>query len=473
MSTEWLLTAGDPWAPGDPRWDQLRRRAEAAIAAERRISDRFARLHAASAALSAALTPGDVASVIASRGHGMPGSVGCAVALLRDADGDGDGDGDAAIALAASRGPSGRASGRPGVLPAAAELPFAGAIQARVPLFVPDRETPARARAAAGGAAACELPDDAVEALAVLPLTAGGRVLGAVAIAFGQPRDFDEEERAFLEAFVHQGSQALDRARLYEAERSARLEAQHAEEAARGAVELQERLVGVVGHDLRTPLAAIRMAVSLLFRRGGLSEDQARTLARLGASTARMTSIIRDLLDFTRVRREGAIPVVPRSVDLSEIARHAVAELASVHLEREIWLSLPESAAASGDPERLVQVVSNLVGNALQHSPPGARVELSVHADAGGVVLQVHNEGPPIRPDLLPDLFEPFRRGTGNPDPSGSIGLGLFIVRELVRAHGGRVDVASSEGAGTTFTVRLPRPPGAAAEAPPAAEVGL
>jgi hypothetical protein len=109
MSTEWLLTAGDPWAPGDPRWDQLRRRAEAAIAAERRISDRFARLHAASAALSAALTPGDVASVIASRGHGMPGSVGCAVALLRDADGDGDGD--AAIALAASRGPSGGASG--------------------------------------------------------------------------------------------------------------------------------------------------------------------------------------------------------------------------------------------------------------------------------------------------------------------------------------------------------------------------
>jgi signal transduction histidine kinase len=451
MPGERLGASGGPVPAADParEIEELRLRAEAALAAERRIADRFARLHASTAALSAAVTAGDVAAVIAARGVSLTGAAACGVGVLTEDGG--------AFEVVAVRAPHEQAGARSGVAPIH-DIPLAVALRERRGLFLPDRSTPERDDSALAVAAACGLPDRTAESVAALPLAAGPHLLGVVGIAYAAPRPFDEEERAFLEAFTHQCAQALDRARLYEAERAARLEAQRAEEAARRAVELQERLVGVVGHDLRTPLAAIRMATGLLFRRGGLNEEQARTLARLGASAARMTSIIRDLLDFTRVRKEGAIPVQLRAIDLAELARRAVVELSSVHPEREILLELPDLAPGEGDPERLTQVVSNLVGNALQHSPPRAGVHVLVEAKRDALVVEVHNDGPPIRPELLPEIFEPFRRGARGADPSDSIGLGLFIVRELVRAHGGTVEVRSSQREGTTFTVRLPAP---------------
>jgi signal transduction histidine kinase len=421
----------------DPRREAeaWRRRAEAAIVAERQVADRFARLHATTAALSAAVSPGEVAAVIAGRGWALPGASGCAVALV-DAVG--------ALRLAAVRA-SGRPAGSPELTGHGADAPLTTAVRERVAVWSigPD----ARARAAACGL-------EHATALVALPLVAQ-HVLGAVALSFDAVHDVDEEEQAFLEAFAYQCGQALERARLYQAERAARLEAQRAADAVRRAMEMQERLVGIVGHDLRTPLAAIRMATGLLFRRGGLSEEQARTLARLGASAARMTAIIRDLMDFTRVRKGGTLPVEPRAIDLAELVRHAAAELQAVHPDREIVLEVPAAAPAIGDPERLVQVLSNLVGNAVQHGPLRAPVRVAVRTRDDGVAVSVHNEGPPIPPDLLPEIFEPFRQGVRPSDASGSVGLGLFIVRELVRAHGGIVEVESSAAAGTTFTVRL------------------
>jgi signal transduction histidine kinase len=233
--------------------------------------------------------------------------------------------------------------------------------------------------------------------------------------------------------------------------------AQREAEEARHAVELQERLVGVVGHDLRTPLAAIQMGIALLLRKGGLSPDQERTVGRLGASAGRMTAIIRDLLDFTRVRKEGAIPLEPKPVDLAEVCRRAVTELRQAHPNRGIALATPPAIPLVGDPERLLQVASNLVGNAIQHSPPESEVVVRLIASAAEAILEVHNDGAPIPAELLPDLFEPFRQAVRGPDPTGSIGLGLFIVRALVDAHGGRVEARSTSDEGTTFTVRLPR----------------
>jgi signal transduction histidine kinase len=238
---------------------------------------------------------------------------------------------------------------------------------------------------------------------------------------------------------------------------SALARAQREAAEARHAVELQERLVGVVGHDLRTPLAAIQMGIALLLRKGGLSPDQARTVGRLGASAGRMTAIIRDLLDFTRVRKEGAIPLEPKPVDLAEVCRRAVTELRQAHPNRGIALATPPAIPLVGDPERLLQVASNLVGNAIQHSPPESEVVVRLIASAAEAVLEVHNDGAPIPAELLPDLFEPFRQAVRGPDPTGSIGLGLFIVRALVDAHGGRVEARSTSDEGTTFTVRLPR----------------
>ena len=382
-------------------------------------TERLGRLHATAAALSAALGTRDVAAAIAARlAAAFPRSSRYLVGYLSE-----DG---AELAVVASRGGGPELEWPLACLHLSADLPLATAARERRTVLEPG--------------------------LAALPLLAGERVLGAIQIGVDDP---DREERSFLETFAALCAQALDRARMYEAERAARLEARRATEAARSAVELQERLVGVVGHDLRTPLAAVHMATTLLSRHGPLSEDQARTLGRIGASVARMTALIRDLLDFTRVRNEGRIPLTRRPTDLAEAARRAVAELQGIHLGRDLLLDAPLPAMVDGDPERLAQMVSNLAGNAVQHAPPGAPVRVTVRAAEGGVELAVHNGGPPIPEDILPEVFEPFRRGVRGPDPSGSIGLGLFIVREIVRGHGGEVDVRSSAEHGTTFTVRL------------------
>ncbi len=404
---------------------------------ERGVAERFAALHAVTAALSAALTPSEVIAAIAARGAALPGARGCAVGVLAET---------GALDVVCRRSGPGRAC----------EAPLAVPVDEASPLALAARERRAIlfecACAASPGAAPC---GEAPGALAALPLEAGGAVLGAVGVELAAPSSLDEEERAFLEAFAHQSAQALERARLYEAERTARLEAQRSAEAARRAVELSGQLVGIVGHDLRTPLAAIRMSAAVLLRRGGLTDEQGRTLARIDGSAARMARIIHDLLDFTRMRNEGRIPVHVQPSDLVALVRRAVAELAAVHPQREIRLAAPDAVAVEADPDRLGQVVTNLVGNALQHSPPEARVTVALDEDARGIALAVHNEGPPIRPELLGELFEPFRRGPRG-DEGGSLGLGLFIVREVVRAHGGEVSVRSRAGEGTTFTVRLP-----------------
>jgi signal transduction histidine kinase len=424
--------------------EEARQRAEATAVAERRIADRFARLHATTAALSAALTPAQVAAVIAWRGAALPGAVGCAVVLV-----PGPG---APLAVAQARGEVDRLTGGAQALPFDSELPLAAAVRERRPLFVGGQIARARDLVAA----TFGLPQSALRSLAALPLESGERVLGAVGVELADPLSFDEEERAFLDAFAHACGQALERARLYEAEREARLEAQRAEEAARRAVEMEEQLAGIVGHDLRTPLAAITMSAAVLLRRGGLAEEQRRTLSRITASSARMARIIRDLLDFTRLKKEGAIPIHPCPADLVQLAERAVAELAAAHPGSEIRLDVPVVALVEADPDRIGQVISNLVGNALQHGPHGAPVTVSVVPEGEVVALRVHNHGPPIAADLVPQLFDPFRRGSGERE-GGSLGLGLFIVREVVRAHGGAVEVASSEEEGTTFTIRLPQ----------------
>jgi signal transduction histidine kinase len=226
-------------------------------------------------------------------------------------------------------------------------------------------------------------------------------------------------------------------------------------DAARHAIEARDRLVGVVGHDLRTPIAAIRASVALLFRRGDLAPEQARLVARIGASTVRMARIVRDLLDFSRLATEGSIPVALRPADVAAVVRGAVSELKSVYPDRDIVLEAPAPAIASVDPERLGQVVSNLVGNALEHGPRDAHVHVAVAVDDAGVAIRVHNRGPAIQGELS-ELFEPFRRGS-SPGPGGA-GLGLYIVREVLRAHGATVEVSSSDAGGTTFTVRLRAP---------------
>jgi signal transduction histidine kinase len=224
------------------------------------------------------------------------------------------------------------------------------------------------------------------------------------------------------------------------------------ERAALAALERQaafrERFIAILGHDLRNPLQSILFVAESLLDHD-VTEIQGHLVHRLTESANRMSRMIADVLDLTRARLGGGIPVDPRPADLGSIVRQAVEELE---------IARPDKGAVRGswDPDRMAQVVSNLVSNALDYSPEGAPVAVRVREDGDGVILVVHNEGPPIAPEALPSLFDPFVQGE-HAVPGEGLGLGLFIAQQIVLSHGGSIDVHSAAGEGTAFTVRLPR----------------
>lgn len=223
--------------------------------------------------------------------------------------------------------------------------------------------------------------------------------------------------------------------------------------------EFRERLLGVVGHDLRGPLQAILLQARVLHR---TQEPEAvnRGATRITVAAERMERLISDLLDLTRTRLGGGIPVQCQHFDLFALVREVSEEVELVHHGGgRIRLRMDGDGFGAWDPGRLTQVVQNLVGNALKYGTPGGPVEVWLRGAPDGVHLSIHNDGPPIPGDLLPHLFDPFRRGEGHRDRglSQGLGLGLYIVHEIVRAHGGHIEVSSTEDGGTRFEVRLPR----------------
>jgi signal transduction histidine kinase len=226
-------------------------------------------------------------------------------------------------------------------------------------------------------------------------------------------------------------------------------------------VRQNELFAAVLAHDLRNPLGAIMTAAQLALRRQegetGGSTRNPKPLSRIIASGERMTAMIDQLLDFARVRSGGGIEIHPRPSDLSELCAQAVGELELARPECKIRRALAGDQSGTWDPDRLLQVLSNLIGNAGQHGDPAGGVSIRIDGnERDHVTVTVENDGA-IPESLLPHLFDAFRSTRHRRDQSRGLGLGLYIVREIVRAHGGAVDVTSSETAGTKFTVRLPR----------------
>jgi phosphoserine phosphatase RsbU/P len=231
-----------------------------------------------------------------------------------------------------------------------------------------------------------------------------------------------------------------------------------AEAALAHALEFEQHLIGIVSHDLRNPISAIAMATAVLQAQGTLSERQQHVVARLASSAERARRLLRDFLDLSQARSEGRIPIAPAPSNVREIIAGVLAELQITHPLRHASVEHDGDGTATWDGARIAQVVTNLLGNAFQHGSPTGVVQLSTRDEDDEVVITIHNDGPPIRPDDLPRVFEPFRRGAGSAATADrSVGLGLFISREIVQAHGGRIEVRSSAEDGTTFTVRLPR----------------
>jgi signal transduction histidine kinase len=432
----WLASRAQATAEAERR---ATRRLAALAVSERRARELYQRLQAATAACSAVRTFGEVAFAVVESGLAQlrPSTV-----TLAAVDERGD------LRIVFMRGvPEAERAPFPAI-PADAPLPAAECARRRAIVTAVggdeiDRRYPglAQLRARVG-----------FRSLASVPVEAAGELQGVLGLGFAEERVLDREERDYLAALADQAGQAIARARSYDAEARARAEAERI-------LRVKEQLLAVVGHDLRNPLSAIVNGTNVMFRRGDLSPADASSLRRIASSADRMSAVIRDLLDFSRVRQGLGIPVEPAPVDLGDVARDVLAEFEERPRVCPVELRAAGDLRLVADRQRLAQMISNLVGNAIQHGEGSpVAVEVAAHPDA--VVLRVHNAGRPIDPEVLPHVFEPFRRGRAGggavPD-SGSIGLGLFIVNAIVKAHAGDVRVETSEGAGTTFTVTLPR----------------
>jgi DNA-binding response OmpR family regulator/nitrogen-specific signal transduction histidine kinase len=229
------------------------------------------------------------------------------------------------------------------------------------------------------------------------------------------------------------------------------------EESARRQTEFEQQLVGIVSHDLRNPLQAMMMGAHAARLREDIDPGLAKILARIVSSGERAARMISDLLDFTQARAGGGLPLARSDTDLHEVARHTVGEVQMSAPNRTLWCEASGDGKGHWDPDRLAQVVTNLVTNALAYSPTGAPVTVRTVGEPHQMILEVHNLGPAIAADVVPTLFEPFRRGKGGGGNHRSIGLGLYIVKQIAVAHGGAVEVESQPDTGTTVRIRLPR----------------
>ncbi|HVT06523.1 MAG TPA: PAS domain-containing sensor histidine kinase [Polyangia bacterium] len=217
-----------------------------------------------------------------------------------------------------------------------------------------------------------------------------------------------------------------------------------------------QQMMGIVSHDLRNPLSTIQTGAVLLAR-GELTAGQQRVLARISSATDRATRLIGDLLDFTQAQLGSGLAVVPQPVDLHAVVAEAVEDLRLAYSGRKIVHESVGAGGCSADANRLAQLVGNLVSNAMTYGAPEAAVRVVSTVDEGALAISVHNQGPPIPPDVLPHIFQPMSRGSEAGRVSRSVGLGLYIVSEIARAHGGTTSVASTVAEGTTFTTVIPR----------------
>jgi len=233
-------------------------------------------------------------------------------------------------------------------------------------------------------------------------------------------------------------------------------ESRQLEEDLRRAVAYRERMMGIVSHDLRSPLGTISLAAQSVLKRESSPSWARSSATRVKRSVDRMARMVSDLLDFTRVAATGGLPVDRRPIDVRLPVQEAVDEIGVGHPER-VTLAVPQRGVeGTWDADRIHQVVTNLVTNALHYGSRETAVQVELRDEAAHAVLSVTNQGPVISAESLRTLFDPFQKGPAGVHSEG-LGLGLHIVSEIVKAHGGTIAVTSNAAHGTTFTARLPK----------------
>jgi len=219
--------------------------------------------------------------------------------------------------------------------------------------------------------------------------------------------------------------------------------------------DFERSILAIVSHDIRNPLHAIGLALHGIKRTAdpvSLVQKQADVIAR---GVKRIEHIVGDLLDLSRVREGSGIAVEPKLVDLRSLCRQVIDEVEVVAHDREFTFNCDVDGAGAWDEHRILQAISNLASNAVQHGTPGTPVHVRLTGDEDKVAVEIHNRGA-IPHEILPFIFEPFRSGQHHGSRGDGLGLGLFIVKSIANAHGGGLEVNSSNGA-TLFRLVLPR----------------
>ena len=213
--------------------------------------------------------------------------------------------------------------------------------------------------------------------------------------------------------------------------------------------------VAAIGHDLRSPLQTVITGSSLLFDRAPNEQAQGIT-RRIQSAGLRMSRLISDLMDFCNMRLTGSFSVSPSTWDIRETAVKVIEELRVAGVNTPLHLTYQGAFEVTWDETRVIQVLTNLIMNAASHGD-GTGIEVSIQAsDVESVEILVQNGGV-IAPELLPDIFKPFQTSSHGRHKNSGLGLGLYIVAQIVEAHGGTIEVRSEAGTGTEFVFRMPR----------------
>jgi PAS domain S-box-containing protein len=409
----------------------------ARLAAEKSAA-RASLIQEITAAFSEAPTPSIVVEVMMSLGTK---ALGAAAALVHELNQAGD-----ALDLVRSFGYPEELLAGYRQIPLTAKLPMAEVLQTGRPMFFKKRDEldvpyPVLVREVIPFASS-----------AALPLQVEGRKLGSLGMSFAEPQVFDETERDFMVTLSRLCAQALERANLYEAAQRARSEAETARRT-------RENLLAVVSHDLRNPLSAIATTAALLAKGDPLREPAGRTNkygSNILRAAQRMDRLIVDLLDLAKIE-SGRLVIEPQSHDVASIVKDSIDILAPVASGR--GLALTAEAPSNDvrifcDRERVLQVLSNLIGNALKFTSEGGTIAVTATDREGETTFSVADTGCGIAPDQIPHIFDRYWQAKSARD---GIGLGLSIAKGLVEAHGGRIWVESNIGQGTTFFFTLPR----------------
>ncbi|WP_425075092.1 GAF domain-containing sensor histidine kinase [Sagittula sp. S175] len=283
-----------------------------------------------------------------------------------------------------------------------------------------------------------------------------GSIWGTLCAIDPEPREIGKQAQLLFTIFARSIARELDRQDELAKGRQEVSEGRASLQTERNTARLREEFIAIVGHDLRNPIAAVASGLRMVESRELSPERRAMLVLEMQRALTRASQIITNLMDFARGRLGAGIEVnAPVPIDLEPVFLDVINEIEQV-AGQPVLPSIDLPRALVADPQRLGQLLSNLLGNAVAHGAPNQPITVDIAERDGELVASVTNQGMPIPPEVQASLFQPFSRNESKQKSLQGLGLGLYIASQIALAHGGRIDVSSSAETGTTFTLHMP-----------------